>query len=78
MCKCASMICSIERVCRVRKQYVFVLSRGVSMLTATSAELVIRCIPVPSIDYTFFFLFFIIDDVGFYTLLGMFEARTLQ
>ncbi|KAF1754734.1 hypothetical protein GCK72_021298 [Caenorhabditis remanei] len=53
----------------VRKQYVFVLSRGVSMLTATSAELVIRCVPVPSIDYTFFFLFFIIDDVGFYTLL---------
>ncbi|CCD61506.1 Putative G-protein coupled receptor B0244.5 [Caenorhabditis elegans] len=60
-----------------KKQYIFVVSRGISSLSASSIMMVLRLLKMLSTSFTVYFLFFLIDDLSFYSLLGSYVGSTL-
>ncbi|CAL2036213.1 unnamed protein product [Caenorhabditis brenneri] len=60
-----------------KKQYIFVLSRGMSSLSAAFVMLLMRGLQIISPGFFILMLFFAIEDVSFYTLLGSYVGSAI-
>ncbi|CCD61501.1 Putative G-protein coupled receptor B0244.4 [Caenorhabditis elegans] len=60
-----------------KKQYIFMVSRAISALTACVIMLALRILQLITSSFTIYFLFFLIDDLSFYSLLGSYVGSAI-